>query len=374
MYIERYNMLLTPLLERTMTQEEDRKGCLMAMVLPVHAKIIQNWSKKYIPEDILYYDGSDYGREMDTHATIFYGFTPDINDEQVKGVIKNTLPFNINLLMVDVFDTNPNYDVVILKVNSPELIRLNSICKKFPNENEYPDYKQHITLAYVRSGEGSKYKGIKAVSGGCVLCNTVEYSSSNGKKSKYELNNQSISEAVNISPPPAIQQQAMDYSFSNDFMDFVKHLESPEPIEAGYSPKKRKWMPVPSVEGGRKTIGYGHKMKTEKEEQQFNDGITDSEAVDLLKRDLMEARDKVRRYIDKTYRVHLILDKRQMEMLTELTFNVGGLEKFPKFTDAVLKRDWEKAKQHYKRSYKSSDGSRKNLTRRNNLFFNRYLK
>jgi GH24 family phage-related lysozyme (muramidase) len=153
-------------------------------------------------------------------------------------------------------------------------------------------------------------------------------------------------------------------------VNFVKNLENAD--KKGFI--NGKWYPHPSPEGGYPTIAYGHKIKTDKEEQKYRQGLDDREATKLLVKDLMEAKDKVRKYIDDRYKIHLMLDKKQMEMLTDFAFNLGGLEKFPKFTDAVLRKDWKRAAQEYKRGYRSASGERKELTRRNQLFFDRYLK
>lgn len=363
-----YNMLADNLIiaERTMTHEPDRKGCLMAMVNPRSAGIIQNWSKKYIPDDILYREGSDFGRETETHITILYGFTQDLTPTQVQSIIQGTRPFQVRVIGTRVFQ-NPKYDVVVLSVESPELSRLNKLSKKFPYTTNYPTYNPHLTLAYVLPGRGSKYNNISAQKITSILCDSIVYSGINREKRSTKLLQQ---EGAFVNPPPAIQQQSFESNFSADFVNFIKNLENAQ--KSGFI--KGKWYPHPSAEGNNLTIAYGHKIKTDKESQKFAKGIDDREAIKLLVKDLLEAKEKVRRYIDERYKIHLMLDKKQMEMLTEFAFNLGGLDKFPKFTDAVLRKDWGKAAQEYKRSYRSSSGEKKSLTRRNQLFFDRYLK
>jgi hypothetical protein len=115
--------LSTLLNERTMTQEEDRKGCLMAMIAEKYAKVIQAWSAKHIPDNILYWEGSDFGREKETHTTILYGFLNDLDSSEVAKIVGGTRPFPIRIVSTGVF-SNPQYDVIHLKVQSPTLTSL----------------------------------------------------------------------------------------------------------------------------------------------------------------------------------------------------------------------------------------------------------
>jgi GH24 family phage-related lysozyme (muramidase)/GNAT superfamily N-acetyltransferase len=171
-------------------------------------------------------------------------------------------------------------------------------------------------------------------------------------------------------PVMAIVQQQHEHEFAGDFIEFIKRLENESKV--GYDTKKNLWFPHVSPEGGLKTIGYGHKLRKENE---FKNGISEHEVIKLLNQDLNDAKQKVYDYIKRKYNlVNIILNKHQLEMLTELVFNIGSPDKFPKFIDAVLRKDWNKAKQEYKRSYTDSAGNRKELVKRNNLFYDRYLK
>lgn len=363
------------ILERSMTSSENRKGCLMAKITDTHSSIIISWGKKYIPDSILYIKDGDYGRELETHATVLYGFNPDLTDKDVNKIIENTPCFKIKIEGMDIFRKD-EYDVIILKVSSDELSNLNKISKTYPNENDYPDYKPHITLAYVKPGEGEKYKNKKAEIDASVLCDKIVYSSSNKEKTVYPLQPGNVNEAAMIDTPPPIVRHSIDSNsdFSPDFLDFIKNLEASDPHSAGFDKVKKKWYPINSAEGGRQTIAYGHKVKNDQEEREFSKGITEQEAVKLLVKDLMVAKKEVHSYIRNKYKVTLQLSKRQEEMLVEYAFNLGSLSKFPRFTDAVLRNQWDLAKNLYKRSYRTASGERKSLTRRNTLFFNRYFK
>ena len=117
------------------------------------------------------------------------------------------------------------------------------------------------------------------------------------------------------------------------------------------------------------TIGYGHKIKNDKELEIFNKGASDEYVIKLLTSDLELANRHVNTYIKNKYKVNLNLTEKQREILIDFAFNLGGLEKFPKLTDAVLRNNWEVVKQEYIRSSKG-----KPLTDRNTAFYNRFLK
>ena len=63
---------------------------------------------------------------------------------------------------------------------------------------------------------------------------------------------------------------------------FIKYMKSVEnSIKSGW--KNNKWYPHKSAEGGNKTIAYGHKLKAGED---FSKGITDTQALQLLTKDL----------------------------------------------------------------------------------------
>lgn len=169
-----------------------------------------------------------------------------------------------------------------------------------------------------------------------------------------------LKEVVDV---PAIQNQST--RLSQDFIQFIKELENRE----HRGRKNGKWYPHKSTEGGMPTIGYGHKIHTKTQLKSFLKGISDADVNRLLIDDLTKAQHKVKEYIQDVYKVNVAMTISQDEMLTEFAFNTGGLEKFPKFVDAVLRSNWDTARKEYKRY-----GHGNELTLRNELFFDRYLK
>jgi GH24 family phage-related lysozyme (muramidase) len=160
-----------------------------------------------------------------------------------------------------------------------------------------------------------------------------------------------------------------NFEVTQDFIDYIKSLENPHFV--GYNKSSKLWTPHKSPEGGLPTIGYGHKM-TSSEVNSMSGGITDADAEKLLQNDLLTASRAVKSYVSSHFG-DIDLTNEQMEMLTEFAFNLGSLNKFPKFTEAVVKNNWEVANREYKRTYVDSSGTRKELTNRNAAFFDRFL-
>ncbi len=64
--------------------------------------------------------------------------------------------------------------------------------------------------------------------------------------------------------------------------------------KGGYNQKLKKWFPHKSLEGGADTIAYGHKIQ---KGENFSRGITDSDAIKLLERDIASKIDLAKKHI-----------------------------------------------------------------------------
>ena len=112
------------------------------------SKILQ-WNFAHIPESALVQAAG--GRELKPHVTLKYGLL-DEDPEKFFSVIP-AKPIRFSLATVSRFDTNPDYDVLKIDVVSDHLGELNKmVSTKFKNEDTHPEYKPHLTLAYVKKG------------------------------------------------------------------------------------------------------------------------------------------------------------------------------------------------------------------------------
>ena len=186
-----------------------------------------------------------------------------------------------------------------------------------------------------------------------------------------------------ISPPPSIpgaprparapevKQPIPTPQYDPGFIQYMKSVENS--IKKGF--KNGRWYPHASVEGGRKTIAYGHKLKSG---ETFSKGITDREAVALLIKDLDHHKGEAKKYVDKKYGAGSFdkLDDKRQEMLTDIQFNIrNGVSKFTSFLKAVMKNDRKGMLKHYQRKYKHPRTKKWIPVKdRNDQFKKRYLK
>lgn len=153
---------------------------------------IPNWKEDFLSqileEDVYEYNSERYGLETEPHCTILYGLHKDITDDQVQelfiGVKKSDIDIKINGM--DCF-YNPQYDVLKLNVESKQLVELNELAKTLPHTSNFPDYKPHITIAYLKRGTGRKY--VKPTFEMVVnSIKSITYSKSDGSQIKIPIN------------------------------------------------------------------------------------------------------------------------------------------------------------------------------------------
>lgn len=130
-------------------------GCLMLFFN------IPNWKSivdKIRPEDV--YEGPGFGVETEPHTTILFGFHDDVELSEIQKVANKVLkkPLTVKITGISLFESkDKSYDVVKFDVKSSELNRLNNLMLKFPHTSSFNEYHPHMTIAYVKKGEGKKY-------------------------------------------------------------------------------------------------------------------------------------------------------------------------------------------------------------------------
>ncbi|MCK9459664.1 MAG: 2'-5' RNA ligase family protein [Proteobacteria bacterium] len=154
--------------------------------IPQHlAKKIIAWGKKHIPEKELYKEGSHFGRENEIHVTILYGLHTS-KSEEVKEIVKgNAIKFTLG--KISIFEHDAKYDVVKIEVQGQSLHQLNKKLKQLKHTSSFPTYCPHVTLAYVKKGQGKKYIGINEFSGEIIAAKEIIFSSKDDTKVKIKL-------------------------------------------------------------------------------------------------------------------------------------------------------------------------------------------
>ena len=142
-------------------EEEPTYGCVM-----LEPEKIKDWEENHlsgINEDDIYEDPKDdsFGLEEEPHITVLYGIHEDeIDPSVVVDMMEQKMkPITLQVSEIDIFE-NEDYDVV--KYNIPVTKKLQEyrdmFMKAFENTQTFPNYKPHMTIAYVKKGAGKKYK------------------------------------------------------------------------------------------------------------------------------------------------------------------------------------------------------------------------
>lgn len=143
-------------------------------------------------------------------------------------------------------------------------------------------------------------------------------------------------------------------------MDILKELENS--IGAGKNEEDGKWYPHKSVEGGNPTVAYGHKITDEElEAGTYDDGLTEEEAIELLKVDIDDANRKVRDKIEDFDSFPFYL---KMELVNSAYR--GLIQGSPDTLDFINEGNFEAAADEFTNNvpaYQNSDGIKKRMDR-----------
>lgn len=160
--------------------------------MPPEIAKLQKKAAAAIPDSELAEDG----RESDAHLTVKYGLHTE-NPDDVRKILADEPPIKVTIGKVSIFPANQGkearggaeYDVVKMDVDSPDLHRLNAkIAAGTKVTDTHPVYKPHMTLAYVKPGEGAKYDGTtNELTGKEVTLDKVLFSSRDGREVEIPL-------------------------------------------------------------------------------------------------------------------------------------------------------------------------------------------
>ena len=127
----------------------EKYGCILAKL---------KTSRKFdeIKELIDEGDLSDNGIEHETHVTLLYGLHAGVTLDQVKTALDGINVMEVEITGISLFENTE--DVLKFDVRASKgLLSVRDALMALPNTQSYPDYKPHITIAYLKSGCGKKY-------------------------------------------------------------------------------------------------------------------------------------------------------------------------------------------------------------------------
>jgi 2'-5' RNA ligase len=146
------------------------------------AQIMRKLAAK-IPDSELAEDG----RESEFHITCRWGLHFQTPSKKLRSAIASFGPIRVTLGKTSLF-SNDDADVLKVDVDSPDLHRLyNLIGRTLPVHTTFPKYIPHATIAYLKSGKGTKYAGSDALSGINLTFDHVSFSGKNGHREDLPL-------------------------------------------------------------------------------------------------------------------------------------------------------------------------------------------
>lgn len=162
-------------------------GCVM-----LYAQV-PGWRQKITlvkPKDV-YRKDDDFGYEKEPHITIVYGIHDgEVDKPALYEELKNLRPVTVTIDEVGIFE-NEEYDVVKFEVPvTSQLKEYRDLFMQFPNTQKFPGYHPHMTIAYVKRGEGKKYA--KKVESFTVTFRQGVYSSPTYDKKYFDLGQPNI--------------------------------------------------------------------------------------------------------------------------------------------------------------------------------------
>lgn len=126
-------------------------------------------------------DLTEDGIETFSHVTVLYGLMPSVAPGEIAHFAYLFEPVTVTFGDISLFE-NDEFDVVKLSVEGEDLRRLERMLRYLPNENKWPEYNLHMTLAYVRPGQGKRYLAMdNPLKGRTVTIDHLRYETAAGE-------------------------------------------------------------------------------------------------------------------------------------------------------------------------------------------------
>ena len=126
---------------------------------------IFSWATENLKKEWLYEESNDdsYGLEDEPHVTLLYGLLPSVTAEDLEYFIyshNKEIPKKLEFSLTKLsFFRNENFNVMKINVAMHDsLTKMHYLLKEnFPNENKFPVYKPHSTIAYLKKEYWDEY-------------------------------------------------------------------------------------------------------------------------------------------------------------------------------------------------------------------------
>ena len=184
-------------------------------------------------------------------------------------------------------------------------------------------------------------------------------------------------ESQGLGQPAGWGTKNEDWDFTPEMANYIEKLKIYEnSIKKGYDPGTNTWTPHESLEGGTKTVGYGHKLSIGDDPDM---AYSSTEVDSMLTQDVFDAyRTVFRKMKNSKYDWNTLSDEDKI-ILTELYYNTGNsklLEKAMEYLGkGADKKDYASLKELIdSRGYEDPSGKFHKLEDRNQDIIESYIR
>lgn len=164
-----------------------KKCCLMACFPDYFAKEVHDWQDEHISGDQLAGDGL----ERETHTTVLFGFPLSQDGQEILDAVQKGGVFSVTLGKIKRFrasERRPESDCLVVEVDSEALREYNTALREdYKVKCDYPTYRPHMTLAYVKPGALKELDGNTDFDGRQIDIRKLVYSRGGDDKISAEL-------------------------------------------------------------------------------------------------------------------------------------------------------------------------------------------
>jgi len=175
----RFSIAMNKVAER-MKRKKEYSSTQLDLDAPM-AELVRRLTTR-IPNEYL----AEKGVEDKPHITVLYGLHDNYPDDAAEIIGEFPGPIKVKLGSLSIFKKD-EYDVLKIDVISPELHALNKALKSLHYTSDFPDYKPHLTLAYLQPGTGERFITDNPLSGLELTFRSVTFSNKQREKKPLAL-------------------------------------------------------------------------------------------------------------------------------------------------------------------------------------------
>lgn len=167
------------------------------------------------------------GREDEPHITVLFGLHGS-DPRAVAEIVREFGPVSVRFGEVTTFPPNDEHEVLKIDVESDDLRRLHDAIAALPHTDTFPDYRPHLTVAYVKPGAGAKYVGPCPLTGTEAVFDRIVFSDRDRRHVAVPLRGAGLDRHSRLSA-----------AFDAVFRERYERVEAPPASAAETQPAKR---------------------------------------------------------------------------------------------------------------------------------------